>query len=203
MVGVTLVTSGEHPGDDAPRAWLHPTRRRIAPMCSPDPAFSPLLARLLAPLVGRTPVASRTALPDLVWALLAAPSLRPAALVRALPHLRAAGARPAFRRVRRLLARAYGRRHLLTPARLVAAVRLVDDPAVVLVLDSSRCLRWEVLTLGIRFHGRGLVVAWAVLPYPGPKRPFTPPAVALRDRGLAAWPLDRPVQLVADRGFPR
>lgn len=71
------------------------------------------------------------------------------------------------------------------------------------MLDSSRCRRWEVLTLGVRFHGgRVLPIAWAVLPYPWPKRRFTPTAVALLDRVLAAWPLDRPVHLVADRGFP-
>ena len=110
------MTSGEHIGDDGLNVWLYPTRRRIAPMCSPDPAFYPLLARLLAPLVGLTHLASLAALTDLVWALLAAQSLRPAELVRALPQLWAAGARQGFRRVRRLLERATFQSQPLTPA---------------------------------------------------------------------------------------
>jgi hypothetical protein len=197
------MTNGEHKGDDASSVWLYPTRRRIAPMCSPDPAFYPLLVRLLVPLVGLGHLASLAALTDLIWALLAAQSLRPAELVRALPQLRAAGARQGFRRVRRLLVRPTCQSQRLTPALLAAVLRVVDDAVAVLVLDSSRCLRWEVLTLGIRFHGgRILPIAWAVLPYPWPRRQFTPTVIALLDRVLASWPADRPVHLVADRGFP-
>jgi hypothetical protein len=197
------MTSGERKGDDAIGVWLPPTRRRIAPMCSPDPAFYPLLARLLAPLVGLPHRASLTAVTDLVWALLAAQSLRPAELVRALPQLRAAGARQGFRRVRRRLERPTCQSQRLTPALVAAGLRIVDDAVVGLVLDSSRCRRWEVLTLGIRFHGgRVLPVAWAVLPYPWPRRQFTPTVIALLDRVLTSWPADRPVHLVADRGFP-
>jgi hypothetical protein len=172
-------------------------------MCSPDSAFYPLLLRLLAPLVGLGHLASLTALTELVWAVLAAQSLRPADLVRALPQLRAAGARQGFRRVHRLLERTTCQSRRLTPALVAALLRVVDDGVVVLVLDSSRCRRWEVLTLGLRFHGgRVLPIAWAVLPYPWPRRRFTPTAIALLDRVLAAWPVDRPVHLVADRGFP-
>ena len=72
-------------------------------MCSPAPAFYPLLARLLAPWSGSPISASLTAVTDLVWALLAAQSLHPADLVRALPDLDAARARQGFRRVRRVL----------------------------------------------------------------------------------------------------
>lgn len=197
------MTSGEYKGDDALTVWLYPTRRRIAPMCSPDPAFSPLLVRLLVPLVGLGHLASLTALTDLVWALLAAQSLRPAELVRALPQLQAVGARQGFRRVRRLLERPTCQSQRLTPVLVAALLRVVDDAVVLLVLDSSRCLRWEVLTLGIQFHGgRVLPLAWAVLPYPWPRRQFTPTTIALLDRVLTSWPIDRPVQLVADRGFP-
>jgi hypothetical protein len=86
---------------------------------------------------------------------------------------------------------------------VAALLRVVDDAVVALVLDSRRCLRWEVLTLGIRFHGgRVLPIAWAVLPYPWPRRRFTPTTIALLDRVLTSWPVERPAQLVADRGFP-
>jgi hypothetical protein len=171
-------------------------------MCSPDPAFYPLLTRLLYPLVGVAHSASLAALTDLVWALLVGQSLHPAALVRALPHLQTARARQAFRRVRRLLDRPSLTSARLTPLLLRAVLRLVPDPAVLLVLDSSRCRCWEVLTLGVRCHGRVLVVAWAVLPYPLPPRQFTPTTLALLDRVLTAWPAHRPVHLVADRFFP-
>jgi hypothetical protein len=172
-------------------------------MCAPELTLYPLLVRLLGPLAGVSHAASLTALTDLVWALLVAQSLHPAALVRALPTLATGRARQGFRRVRRLLERDYLQSHLLTPALVRAALRLVDDAAVLLVLDSSRCLRWEVLTLGVQFHGgRVLPVAWAILPYPWPKRQFTPTTLALLERVLTVWPSDRPVHLVADRFFP-
>ena len=172
-------------------------------MCAPDLSLYPLLLRLVAPLVGVTHAASLTAIAELVWALLVAQSLRPADLVRALPDLEATGARQGFRRVRRLLERAYFTSQVLTPALLRAALRLVDDAEVLLVLDGSRCVRWEILTLGVQFHGgRVLPIAWAILPYPWPTGQFTPTVVALLERVFALWPTDRPVHLVADRGFP-
>jgi hypothetical protein len=45
-------------------------------------------------------------------------------------------------------------------------------------------------------------IAWSILPYPWPTKQFTPTVVALLTRTLALWPPDRPVHLVADRGFP-
>jgi hypothetical protein len=90
----------------------------------------------------------------------------------------------------------------LTPWLLRAALRVVDDAAVLLVLDSTRCVHWEIFTLGVRWHGRVLPIAWSSLPYPWPKQQFTPTVVALLDRTLAHWPVDRLVHLVADRGFP-
>jgi hypothetical protein len=136
----------------------------------------PLLVRLVAPLVGLTHTASLTALTELVWALLVAQSLHPAALVRALPTLATSQARQGVRRGRRLLERDYLQSHFLTPAVVRAALRLVDAAEGLLVLDRSRCVRWAVLTVGGQFHGgRGLPVAWAVLPYPCPRSSLPPP----------------------------
>src|SRR2546429_74207 len=71
-----------------------------------------------------------------------------------------------------------------------------------LALDSVRCGPWEVFTLGVAWHGRVLVVGWAVLPYPWPKGQFTPTVCRLVRQVAAAWPADRPAHLVADRAFP-
>ena len=81
-------------------------------------------------------------------------------------------------------------------------LRLVTDAEVLLVLDSSRCGRWEIFTLGVRCGGRVLPVGWQVLPYPWPKGQYTPTTLTLLDRVLGCWPPERAVHLVADRGFP-
>lgn len=171
-------------------------------MCAPAAAVYPLVAGLLQAVLGGRHAATLAAVAPLVWALLAGQSLRGAALARALPDLAAAGARQAQRRVRRALGRAGLSSWALTPALVRAALRLVPAAEVLLVLDSTRCVRWELFTLGVVFHGRVLPVAWAVLPYPWPKGRFTPTVVGLLERTLAAWPADRPVHLLADRGFP-
>ena len=171
-------------------------------MCAPDPVSYPLLLAVLKPLLGPVPAASLTAVHALVWALLLSQSLHPAALARALPDLQTPHARQALRRVRRGLGRRLLTSEHLTPWLLAAALRLVPAGPVLLVLDSTRCQRWEIFTLGVRFHGRVVPIAWSLLPYPWPKKQFTPTVVALLDRTLALWPADRPVHLVADRGFP-
>jgi hypothetical protein len=157
---------------------------------------------LVKTILGSLHLTRLTAVTEMVGALLASQSLHPADLARALPGLRTVRARQGMRRVRRLYARTVLTSVALTPWLLQAALRLVDDAEVLLVLDSTRCVHWEVFTLGVRWHGRVLPFAWSILPYPWPKKHFTPTVVALLDRTLAHWPSDRPVQLVADRGFP-
>jgi|GEM_PF-3462849 len=107
------------------------------------------------------------------------------------------------------LARALNRPSLspvhLTPTLVRAALALVppdQQGRTVLALDSVRCGGWEVFTLGVVWHSRVVVVGWAVLPYPWPKKAFTPAVVALVRQVAAAWPAGCPVHLVADRGFP-
>lgn len=41
-----------------------------------------------------------------------------------------------------------------------------------------------------------------MLPFPWPKKQFTPTVLRLLQRVRASWPPDRPAHLVADRGFP-
>lgn len=167
-----------------------------------DPAVYLLVGQVLQAVLRpphATGFATRSAL---VWAVLCAQSLHPAELVRALPALATAHARQGFRRVQR------GRtRPCLTsaarPPHLVAAVlRLVAEAAVLLVLDSSRCGSWELVTLGVRCGGRVLPVGWQVLPYPWPKGPSTPTTLPLLNRVLGCWPPERAGHLVADHGFP-
>lgn len=79
----------------------------------------------------------------------------------------------AHRRVRRIWGRASVSSQILTPRLIHLALRLVNDAEVLLVLDRTRCLRGEIFTIGVRWHGRVLPVAWTSLSYPSPKRYFT------------------------------
>ena len=148
---------------------------------------------------------ARAALGQLVTALLVGQSLRPSALMRALESPVAAPARQRYKRVRRAWARPWLAPAWLTPRLVRAVTTLVPrmgDGTLTLALDSVRCGGWELLTVGVVWHGRAVVVGWAALPYPWPKGRFTPTTCALLERVGAAWPADRPAHLVADRGFP-
>jgi hypothetical protein len=93
----------------------------------------------------------------------------------------------------------------LVPRLVPAALALVPperDGLRHLALDRVRGGGWEIFTLGVVWHGRVLPVGWAVLPYPWPKGRFTPTVCALIRQVAAIWPTERPVHLVADRGFP-
>jgi hypothetical protein len=178
-------------------------------MPSPSELYPVVLLWLQALEVTSHPTA-RAALGHLVTALLVGQSLRPTALMRALLSPEPVPARQRYKRV----ARAWGRRWLssawLTPRLVRGALALVGpDPVgrptaglIHLALDSVRCGGWEILTLGVAWHGRVLVVGWEVLAYPWPKGRFTPATCALIERVAAAWPPDRPAHLVADRAFP-
>lgn len=173
-------------------------------MLSPDRLY-PVIDRWLVAM-GVVPHATgRRAVAAVVAALLTAQSLAPAALARALPSPRAVPARRRFARRARALDRPRLASAALTPGLVRAALALVPawpGQATTLVLDGVRCGPWEAFVLGVRWRGRVLPVAWAVLPYPWPKGAFTPTVCALLRRVAAGWPPDRPVHLLADRGFP-
>jgi hypothetical protein len=145
------------------------------------------------------------ALAGLVTALLTAQSLQRAALMRALVSPRAVPARQRYMRLGRLLDSPWLSPAWLTPALVRAAVALVlgarDGGGVTLALDSVRCGRWESFTVGVVWHGRVLVVGWAVLPYPWPKGQFTPTVCALLRQVGAVWPPAVAAHLAADRAF--
>jgi hypothetical protein len=148
--------------------------------------------------------AAAAALAQLLAALLVGQSLRPSALMRALLSPEAVPARQRYKRVQRALDRRWLSSEWLTPCLVRAALALVPPErggATHLALDSVRCGRWEVFTLGVVWHGRALVVGWAVLPYPWPKKAFTSTVCALLGRVAAAWPPERAAHLVADRAF--
>ncbi len=171
-------------------------------MCTPDLSFYPILAALLVALIGPFHKTSHQAICALVWALLVCQSLHVSDLSRALPALKATLARQGMRRVRRGLNRSPLMSGTLSPRLVGVVLRLVKDNPAVLVLDSTRCLKWEIFTLGVVYHGRVLPIAWSLLPYPWPKKQFTPTVISLLERAFLAWPLERGLHLVADRGFP-
>lgn len=146
------------------------------------------------------------ALAGLLTALLTAQSLHRTALMRALVSPSAVPARQRYRRLARLLDRQWLSPAWLMPALVRAAVALAvaAGPARTarLALDTVRCGRWEIFTVGVVWHGRVLVVGWAVLPYPWPKGQFTPTACALVRQVATVWPPEVTAELVADRAFP-
>lgn len=174
-------------------------------MCAPDMTLYHLTSFMLYQALAGMHAASLRAVADLVWALLSVQSLHPADLARALANLRTSRARQAMRRVHRIISRPWLSSQCLTPILIRLALRLTSTGEVTLILDSTRCLCWEIFTLGIRFHGRVLPIAWSILPYPWPKGSFTPTVVRLLNRTLTHWPVrpgGRPVHFLADRGFP-
>src|SRR3989442_11541848 len=151
------------------------------------------------------PSAARSALAHLVTAVLLSQRLRPSALMRALLSPAPLPARQRYKRVARAWTRPWLSPAALTPhlvRAVLAVVRPDADGVTHLALDSVRCGRWEVFTLGVVWRGRALVVGWAPLPYPWPTGRFTPTVCGLVRQVAAAWPRDRPAHLVADRAFP-
>jgi hypothetical protein len=170
----------------------------------------PLVLLFLQGLDGQGHATALASLAHLVTALLVGQSLRPTALMRALLSPSPVPARQRYKRVERAWTRRWLSPAWLTPRLVRAALAIVAPDAsgsptaglTHLALDSVRCGAWEIFTLGVVWHGRVLPVGWAVLPYPWPKRQFTPQVCALVRQVAAAWPLERPAHLVADRAFP-
>src|ERR1700693_2830559 len=170
----------------------------------PPVVVSPLLLGGLEALGAIPHAASRKAVADRLTALLVAQSLAPAALMRALVSPRLLPARQRYQRVARIWRNAWLCPAWLTALLVRAALCLAAPVGVpVLAMDSVRCGRWEIFTVGLVWHRRVLIVGWRVLPYPWPKGQFTPAVCALLGQVGQAWPADWPApHLVADRGFP-
>lgn len=172
----------------------------------------PLIEVILQALPASVPLhpTALKALAHLTTALLVGQSLRPTALMRALLSPEIVPARQRYKRVARAWTRPWLSPAWLSPRLVAAVLALVPaDPAdrptaglTHMALDSVRCGRWEIFTLGVIWHGRVLPVGWAVLPYPWPKGQFNPTVLALVRLVASAWPEQRAVHLVADRAFP-
>ena len=171
-------------------------------MSSPEAVY-PVVVRWIEVVMGPGQRVAQTALAQLVVALLGGQRLTAAGLMRAMLSDAAVPARQRYKRVARALARPWLAPAWLTPRLVRAALALVPEPTPHLALDSMRLGCWEVFTVGLVWHGRVLVVGWAVLPYPWPKQQFTPTVCALLTQVAAAWPPERAApHLLADRGFP-
>jgi hypothetical protein len=171
-------------------------------MHSPTTLYPSVLAWVRALGICRQVTAARS-LAVLVTAVLVGQSLRPAVLLRTWVSRTPVPARQGFKRLARAFDRPWLASAHLTPCLVRAALALTPRPAVThLALDGVRCGAWEVLVIGVVWHKRVLPVGWTVLPYPWPKRRFTPATCALIRRVAAWWPADQPVHLLADRGFP-
>jgi len=170
-------------------------------MLSPAELYPAVVAWLQA--LGAVPHAVGVAsVAEGVTALLIGQSLRVSSLARTLLSPGGVPARHRYRRVRRVLTRTRLSSAQLTPCLVRLALGLVADPVPHLAMDTVRCGRWEIVTVGVVWHGRMLLVGWEVLPYPWPKGQFTPTVQRLLWRIGQAWPTDRRPHLVADRGFP-
>jgi hypothetical protein len=139
---------------------------------------------------------------QVVTAVLIGQSLRVGGVARTRLSAPEVAARHRYRRVRRVVTGARLRSTDLTPWLVRAALVLVDDAVPHLAMDTVRCGPWEVITVGVVWHGRVLPVGWEVVPYPWPRGQFRPAVLRLLWRVAASWPAERRPHLVADRGFP-
>lgn len=172
------------------------------------PELYPLLVTFLQAGGLVSHATARRSIAQHVAALLSGHSLRASMRARALPSAASVPARQRFKRAARALGRTCLAPATLSPLLVRAALSLLRaagaGPASgepwLLALDSVRCGRWEVFTLGVVVWGRTLLVGWAVLDYPWPKGRFTPTVCALLSQVGGCWP-DAPVVLLADRAF--
>jgi Transposase DDE domain len=165
-------------------------------------AVYPIVLAWLDSLGGLTHRAARQSVAHLLTAALVAQSLRATALMRALASAPTVPARQRYKRVARVLRRAWLSPAQLTPVLVRAALVLADAAAPTLAIDGVHCGGWEIVVIGLVWHGRVLPLGWLVV---GPQR--KPGQYAHSVRRLlgqvdAAWPAAQPrPHLVADRGF--
>jgi hypothetical protein len=170
-------------------------------MLSPVELYPAVQAWLQA--LGAIPhAAALSSVAQVVTALLIGQSLRSGCLARTLLSAPEVSARHRYRRVRRVVTGARLTSTYLTPWLVRAALVLVRDAVPHLAMDTVLCGGWEVITVGVVWHGRVLPIGWEVLPYPWPRGQFTPAVVRLLWRIGQTWPVERRPHLVADRGFP-
>lgn len=138
-----------------------------------------------------------------VLCIIVAQRLNPAALARAIPAEEPGRGDSRLRRVRRWWRGPELDLGQVTPRLIRAALALLPaDQRLVVAVDTTRVIPWEIWQAGIVFAGHTLPVAWAVVPYPWPKGRFRETTLALVEQLQQAFPIGYRWALVADRGFP-
>lgn len=147
-----------------------------------------------------------TVLHTVAWVVLCiivAQRVTPATLARAIPAEESGSGRSRLRRVRRWWQGPELGLGKLTPRLIRAALAMLPkDQRVIIALDTTRVIPWEIWQAGVVFAGHTLPVAWAVVPYPWPKGRFRETTLALVEQLQRAFPPGHRWVLVADRGFP-
>jgi len=139
----------------------------------------------------------------IVLTLLVSQMLTPAALARAIPAEEEGSGRNRLRRVKRWWTGPELDLGIVVPRLIQLALRLLPaDTQVVVAVDTTRAVPWEIWQAGVVFAGRTLPVAWAVVPYPWPKGRYRETTLALVRQLQDSFPPGQRWVFVADRGFP-
>lgn len=163
----------------------------------------PIVYAWLSRLGGIPHTATRQSVAHLLTALLQAQSLRATALMRTLTSGPMVPARQRYKRVARVLRRRWLSSATLTPLLVRAALQLASPGgAPTLAIDGVHCGSWELVVVGLVWHGRLLPLGGTVLGRPRKAGQYAARVRALLGQVAAAWPPDQPrPHLVADRGF--
>jgi hypothetical protein len=139
----------------------------------------------------------------IVLCIIVAQRVTPAALARAIPAEESGSARTRLRRVARWWQGPELDLGKVTPLLIRTALALLPKgETIVVAMDTTRTIPWEIWQAGPCFAGHTLPAAWAVVPYPWPKGRFRQTTLALVHQLQIAFPAGLRWSFAADRGFP-
>ena len=147
-----------------------------------------------------------TVIQTIAWVVLCiivAQRVTPAVVARAIPAEESGSGWSRLRRARRWWLGPELDLGRLTPQLIRAALTLLPrDQLIVVAMDTTRTIPWEIWQAGPTFAGHILPIAWAVIPYPWPKGRFRETTLGLINQLQVAFPPGVRWSFVADRGFP-